>query len=132
MLTAAIQRSAAEFSGSCQLREACKSALETYAAQGRILARDTLHIHFFVHRGANNGHGHIPPDLQSRMDDLHEMLGLQTGQAVIDALHPLQREYPDPVGGRLRFFPKDGKAGATNVRPVPGSHTAQLLEALGK
>ena len=112
------------------VREACKSALETYAAQGRILALDTLHIHFF--RGDNNGHCHIPPDLQSRMDDLHEMLGLQTGQAVIDASHPLQREYPDPVGVRLHFFPMEGRASTTIAKPLPGSHTAQFLEALGK
>ncbi len=57
---------------------------------------------------------------------------MQTGEAVIDSSHPLQREYPDPVGGRLRFFPKDGKAGITIARPSPGSHTAQFLEALGK
>ena len=126
-LAAAIQENPAGFG---VIRAAFVSALETYAGQARVLARDILDILFFVPRGANNGD--IPPDIQSRVDTLHEILGLQKGDAVIHASHPLQREYPDPVGGRLRFFPKDGRAGVTIARPSPGSHTAQFLEALGK
>ena len=113
------------------LRASFGSALETYQNQDRKLARETLHIIFFVHRGADNGV--IPIYIKVRIDDVHQMLGLATGQALIDASHPLHKEYPDPVGGgRLRFFPMDGRNGTTIAKPTPGSETAQFLDALGK
>ena len=52
-----------------------------------------------------------PVEIRKRVDDVHQMLGLATGQALIDASHPLHREYPNPVGGgRLRFFPMEEMA----------------------
>ena len=113
------------------LRTSFASALETYQQQARKHARDTLHILFFVPRGADNGA--IRKDIATRIDAMHEMLGLVKGQALIDATHPVYGEYPAPVGGGpLRFFPVDGKDGTTIAKPVPGSQTHHFVEALGK
>lgn len=107
------------------------AALETYQNCGRKLAQETLHAIFFVPRGADNNVIHI--DIEARIDDVNQMLGLQQGQALIDSTHPLHRDNPPPVGGGpLRFFPAPGKGGTTIARPLPQSETHHFLEALGK
>ena len=127
-LTSAIERNSAGFG---LLRASFGSVLETYQYQGRKLARDILHIIFFVCRGADNGL--IPNDIKARIDDVHEMLGLEPGKALIDTTHPLHAEYASPIGGgTLRFFPMDGKDGTTIAKPVAQSQTHHFLEALGK
>ena len=128
MLTSAIERNPAGF-GVNQANFA--AVLETYQNDARKKTRETLHAIFFVPRGADNGV--IPVDIKERIDDVHQMLGLQRGQAVIDSTHPLFREYPAPFGGGLlRFFPLPGRDGTTIVRPLPESETHHFLEALGK
>ena len=128
VLNKAIERNTAGFG---VVRANFAAAMETYQNCGRKLAQETLHLIFFVPRGADNGVIHI--DIKARIDDVHEMLGLQKGQALIDSTHPLHREYSSPVGGGpLRFFPVPGRSGTTIAKPLPDSETHQFLEALGK
>ena len=112
-------------------RNSFGSALSTYYGTSRGIAREILHLVFFVPRGAPRDV--IKEDVRERIDTIHEMLGLAKDQALIRQGHPLLGEYEVPSAGfALRFFPMEGKGAVNIARPTPGSETDQFLEALGK
>ena len=105
--------------------------MNTYYAASRSIAREILHVIFFVSRGAPSDV--IDEDIRARVDTIHAMLRLARDQALIRQGHPLLGEYNAPSSSYfLRFFPADGKGVMTIVRPTQDSESLQFLEALGK
>ena len=94
----------------------------------KIFAMDVLHATCFLPRGDAD----VPQAIAGRIDYLHQMLGLQTNEALCDELHPVCKEYPKP-GGRaaLRFFPKVGTDGKM-IEDQKGPKSALFVKALGK
>ena len=128
LLPAAIANNKAGFALN---RASFGSALNTYYATSRCIAREILHVIFFETRGAPSNI--IKEDVRARVDTIHEMLGLAKDQALFQRGHPLVAEYQAPTAGyALRFFPSEGKGATTIARPEQGSETLQFLEALGK
>ena len=108
------------------------AGVETYSSQARGIARDVLHAIFFTPRGSPPPF--IKQEIAARVDAVHDMFKLKTGEALIDREHPVGKEYDWPVGGSaIRFFPlPPGAECKTIVKPVAGSATLDFLEALGK
>ena len=106
-----------------------RMALDTYQNHGKWLAREVLHAIFFLPRNDAD----IPKNIRSRIDFLHQMLGLKNEEALCGDEHPVSKEYPKP-GGRaaLRFFPKPGSDGQTIADVSAGSQSALFVSALGK
>lgn len=106
-----------------------RMALDTYQNHGKWLAREVLHAIFFLPRNDAD----IPKNIRSRIDFLHQMLGLKNEEALCGDEHPVSKEYPKP-GGRaaLRFFPKPGSDGQTIANVSAGSQSALFVSALGK
>ena len=69
-------------------------ALNTYYTASCGIAREILHITFFVPRGAPPNV--IKDDIRARVDTIHAMLGLAKDQALIWQVHPLLGEYQAP------------------------------------
>jgi hypothetical protein len=112
-------------------RSAFGSALATYQSSARGIARDILQVVFFVDRGAPRDV--IKEDIRARIDTIHELLGLQEGQACFGPQHPLVAEYgPIRPNHRLRLFPEKGANGLTIAKVEEGSETLAFIEALGK
>jgi len=117
--------------GFALIRTAFASAFVTYQTQARSIARDILQLVFFVRRGSPRDI--IKQEVRERIDTIHELLGLDEGQACIGPGHPLLGEYaPVPTDCRLRFFPESGLNGVTIAKASEGSETHAFIEALGK
>ena len=113
------------------VRSLFSGLLTSYATTFRSLAADILHDFFSTPRGG------LGPSavMHDKLDAVHEMLGLQRGQALLDTAHPLCREYPPDAGGGIRrMFPPKGSS-MTQVfskHNEPESETAKFLAALGE
>lgn len=106
-----------------------RESLDTYQNMAKDFAREVLHILFFEPRG----HADIPKSLQSRIDFLHEMLGLENDETLCGEEHPVAKEYDKPSRhAAIRFFPKSGNDGKTIVDMSDGSQSALFVAALGK
>ena len=105
-----------------------RTVLDTYQRMAKIFARDVLHATFFLPRGDAD----YPQAIAGRIDYMHQMLRLQTNEALCDELHPVCKEYLKP-GGRaaLRLFPKDGTDEKMTV-DLKGPESALFVKALGK
>ena len=89
------------------------SALNTYYTPSRCIAREILHVVFFVARGAPTDV--IKEDILARVDTIHAMLGLAKDQALIRQGHPVPGEYQAPPSCHpLLVFPKEGKGALTD------------------
>ena len=67
------------------------SALNMYYAASSGIAREVLHVIFFVLRGAPSHV--IKEDSRARVDTIHAVLGLAKGKALIRQGHPLLGQY---------------------------------------
>ena len=87
---AAVARNRAEFALN---RASFGSTLSMYYAASLGIAREILHVIFFVPvpRGALSDV--IQEDIRERVDIIHAMLGLAKGQVLIRQGHPLLGEY---------------------------------------
>ena len=65
------------------------AVLDTYQGMAKTTARDVLHATFYL----PGGDADVPQDIAGRIDYLHQMLGLQTNEALCDELHPVCEEY---------------------------------------
>ena len=94
----------------------------------KIFAMDVLHATCFLPRGDAD----VPQAIAGRIDYLHQMLGLQTNEALCDELHSVCKEY-QRQGGRaaLRFFPKGGTDRKTIV-DLKGPESVSFVKAISK
>ena len=107
------------------------NVLTSYYNTFRITAADILHLLFSTPRGASG----LTSVMHDKLDAVHEMLGLQRGQALLDTTHPVCMEYDAVAGGSIRrLFPSSGNS-MTQVftkHNDPASQTALFLAAIGE
>ena len=123
-------------------RASFASALNTYYAASRSIAREILHVIFFVCRGAPSDV--IKEDIQARVYTIHAMFGLAKDQALIWQGHYGARrtlvarrvQCLLPVASSASFLRianglQPVRAVTMIVRPTQDSKSLQFLEALG-
>jgi hypothetical protein len=126
-----LRRIADDQKGFSIIRVKFSNLLSSYYTNNRGAAADILHDFFSTPRGLM-GPTSIGHD---KLDAVHEMLGLQHGEALLDAKHPVCMEYEPVQGGHTRrVFPPAGNkmAQVFSKQNDPDSHTSKFLDALGE
>ena len=112
------------------IRSSFGSSLASYAGDAPRRAGDILHFCFSTVRGSTD----IPAAYQNKVDHIHALLGLKTGEALLNKDHPVMQEYdPDDGGGIRRVFPVKGTLGVQvfTKHVKKDSCTRDFIVALG-
>jgi len=114
------------------VRAKLSNLLVSYHTSARHFAAAILHECFSTHRTSASPEQAVRPD---KLDAIHDMLGLQPGQALLDQNHPVCLEYPPEVGNAIkRVFPPKGHGVAQvfTKHIDANSETSRFLAALGE
>jgi hypothetical protein len=107
------------------------NSLATIASDARYLMGEILDLLFSKPRG----YSEIPTDMREKVDNLHALLGLAPGGTLLNANHPVCKEYPPhPTGATPRvFIMKKLRASELlfSKQSDANSATRQFLTALG-